>query len=110
SFENPLDTAILASAPAPADLNTYTKLAELPYDFNRRMLSVVVGQPGQAPLIVTKGAPESVVAHCTLVREGNGAKGPAGTSARPIDRAEHKRLQALLDGASADGFRLVAVA
>ena len=110
SFENPLDTAILASAPAPADLNTYTKLAELPYDFNRRMLSVVVGQPGQAPLIVTKGAPESVVAHCTLVREGNGAKGPAGTSARPIDQAEHKRLQALLDGASADGFRLVAVA
>ena len=102
SFENPLDTAILAKAPKPKDLATYTKLAELPYDFTRRMLSVVVAQKGQPPLLVTKGAPESVMARCSKVREDD--------SARPIRAAEHARLKKLLDGSSADGFRLVAVA
>ncbi len=102
SFENPLDTAILAGAPKPKDLATYSKLAELPYDFNRRLLSVVVAQKGEAPLLVTKGAPESVVARCSRVREDH--------TARPIRAAEHARLKKLVDGASADGFRLVAVA
>jgi Mg2+-importing ATPase len=102
SFENPLDTAILAGAPKPEDLATYTKLAELPYDFTRRLLSVVVSQKGQPPLLVTKGAPESVVARCKSVREDH--------TARPIRAAEHARLKKLVDGSSADGFRLVAVA
>jgi Mg2+-importing ATPase len=101
-FANPLDTAILAQATAPADLASYRKLAELPYDFNRRLLSVVVQRADEPPLVVTKGAPESVVVRSTSVREDH--------TARPIDAAEHARLAALIDGASADGFRLVAVA
>jgi Mg2+-importing ATPase len=55
-FRNPLDAAILATGPAPADLAAYRKVAELPYDFRRRMLSVVVQLDGQPPLLVTKGA------------------------------------------------------
>ena len=101
-FANPLDTAILAQAAAPADLASYRKLAELPYDFQRRLLSVVVQRADEPPLVVTKGAPESVVVRSTSVREDH--------TARPIDAAEHARLAALVDGASADGFRLVAVA
>jgi Mg2+-importing ATPase len=101
-FVNPLDTAILAQATAPADLASYRKLAELPYDFNRRLLSVVVQRADDPPLVVTKGAPESVVTRSRSVREDH--------AARPIDAAEHARLAALVDGASADGFRLVAVA
>jgi Mg2+-importing ATPase len=102
SFENPLDTAILAGAPKPKGLASYGKLGELPYDFTRRLLSVVVSQKGQAPLLVTKGAPESVVARCSLVREDH--------TARKIGSAEHARLLKLVNDASADGFRLVAVA
>jgi Mg2+-importing ATPase len=102
SFENPLDAAILAKAPKPKDLATYTKLAELPYDFNRRLLSVIVDHKKDDPLLVTKGAPESIVARCGRVREDH--------TARPIHAAEHARLKKLVDGASADGFRLVAVA
>jgi Mg2+-importing ATPase len=101
SFENPLDAAVLAGVPEPADLGAYRKLAELPYDFNRRLLSVVVQRDGGPPLLVTKGAPEAVVAASTRVRDDH--------TARRIDRAEHARLAALVDGASADGFRLVAV-
>ncbi len=102
SFQNPLDTAVLASAPKPADLDSYRKLAELPYDFNRRMLSVVVQRSGEPPLLVTKGAPEAVVAASSSVREDH--------SARAIHKAEHDRLAKLVNGSSADGFRLVAVA
>ena len=108
SFQNPLDTAILASAKPPADLDSYKKLAELPYDFNRRMLSVVV-QSGNGPaLLVTKGAPESVMAACSHVREDDNPKAPGGLSARPLD-GEGARLDALVNDASTDGFRLVAV-
>jgi Mg2+-importing ATPase len=102
SFQNPLDTAVLAGAPKPADLKQYKKLAELPYDFNRRMLSVVVQRGTEPPLLVTKGAPEAVVLASSHVREDH--------TARPIRKAEHDRLAKLVDGASADGFRLVAVA
>ena len=101
SFQNPLDTAVLAGAPKPADLGSYRKLAELPYDFNRRMLSVVVQRGSEPPLLVTKGAPEAIVAASSTVREDH--------TARPIHKAEHDRLARLVNGSSADGFRLVAV-
>ena len=100
-FTNPLDAAILAGTPEPADLATYRKLAELPYDFTRRLLSVVVQADGEPPLLVTKGAPEAVLSRSSHVREDH--------TARAVDAAEHERLARLVSGASADGFRLVAV-
>jgi P-type Mg2+ transporter len=100
-FTNPLDAAILSGTPEPADLATYRKLAELPYDFTRRLLSVVVQREGEPPLLVTKGAPEAVVLRASRVREDH--------SARPIDAAEHARLERLVNDASGDGFRIVAV-
>jgi len=100
-FTNPLDAALLSGTPEPADLATYHKLAELPYDFSRRLLSVVVQREGEQPLLVTKGAPEAVVSRSSQVREDH--------TARPIEATEHARLAKLVDTASADGFRLVAV-
>ena len=119
SFVNPLDTAVVAGAPKPADLKKYRKLAELPYDFNRRMLSVVVQRGSEPPLLVTKGAPEAVIAASSSVREGHDRPAAGGksvepaagdSSARAIHKAEHDRLAKLVNGSSADGFRLVAVA
>jgi len=100
-FTNPLDAAILAGTPEPADLATYSKLAEIPYDFNRRLLSVVLGGPDGAKLLVTKGAPESVLQRSTQVREDE--------TTRPIGSEEHERLARLVDSASTDGYRAVAV-
>jgi Mg2+-importing ATPase len=100
-FTNPLDAALLAGTPEPADLATYRKLAELPYDFSRRLLSVVVQREGEPPLLVTKGAPEAVILRASRVREDH--------STRLIKATEHKRLAKLVDTASAEGFRLVAV-
>ena len=100
-FTNPLDTALLSGTPEPADLATYRKLGELPYDFSRRLLSVIVQREGEPPLLVTKGAPEAVISRASSVREDH--------AARPIGSAEHDRLAKLVDSASAEGFRLVAV-
>jgi Mg2+-importing ATPase len=100
-FTNPLDAALLAGTPEPADLATYRKLAELPYDFSRRLLSVVVQREGEPPLLVTKGAPEALILRASRVREDG--------STRLIKAAEHTRLAKLVDTASAQGFRLVAV-
>ena len=100
-FTNPLDAAILAGTPEPADFGTYRKVAELPYDFTRRLLSIVVQADGEPPLLITKGAPEAVLARSSHVREDH--------TARAVDAAEHARLARLVETASADGFRLVAV-
>src|SRR5438270_10359278 len=69
---SPLDAAILAHEhPAIA---AYQKRAELPLDFERRRVSVLVDGP-EGTLVVTKGAPEGVLLCCTSV-ESSGADIP----------------------------------
>ena len=68
---NPLDEAILAQ-PHP-DTTGMDKLEEIPYDFIRKRLSVVVdSDPGTEikPLLITKGALDNILAICTRVRAG----------------------------------------
>src|SRR6266536_2988063 len=60
-FPNPLDQAILADA---APLDATARLDEIPYDFQRKRLSVLVDGHG-TPLLVTKGAFDQVLAVCT---------------------------------------------
>jgi Mg2+-importing ATPase len=100
-FTNPLDAAILAGTPQPTDLVSYSKLAEIPYDFTRRLLSVVLEGPDGATVLVTKGAPESVLHRSTQVREDE--------ESRTIGPEEHERLDRLVNTASNDGYRTVAV-
>jgi Mg2+-importing ATPase len=64
---NPLDAAIDAAAPP----TTARRLAEVPYDFQRRRLSVWIADPG--PRLLTKGAAASVLAVCTLTDEERAA-------------------------------------
>ncbi len=68
-FSDPLDEAIVAAVPA--DMADAAKVDEVPYDFVRKRLSVVVKAPnGDArDLMITKGAFEPVLAICRLVRQ-----------------------------------------
>jgi Mg2+-importing ATPase len=61
-FANPLDAAVLDGAP-PVD--RARRLGEIPYDFTRKRLSVLVARDGAPPVLITKGALESVLAVCT---------------------------------------------
>ncbi len=57
---NPLDRALWQAAGGwPAG---YTRLASLPFDHERRLASTLVSGPGGQRLLVTKGAPEAVLA------------------------------------------------
>ena len=57
-IKSPLDDAILATRSV--DLNAWTKLDEVPFDFQRRRVSVLVDDGGSRMLIV-KGAPEEIL-------------------------------------------------
>ena len=64
---NPLDEAIL-QAHRPA-LDGVVKLAEVPYDFVRKRLSVVL-RDAEGPLLVTKGALEPILSACATAANG----------------------------------------
>ncbi|AYG62555.1 magnesium-translocating P-type ATPase [Rhizobium jaguaris] len=99
-LKNPLDDAILAEKKETV-LSAYRKLGEIPYDFARKRLSVVVAQQDGAQLIC-KGAVTTLLDICTTAK--------AGSVAKPIDA----QLRAEIDGRyqrwSEDGIRVIAVA
>ena len=69
---NPLDLALwIAPSIDPLPIAAYRSLATLPFDHTRQRSSVLVarGTAGEA-LLVTKGAPESVLACCSHLPEG----------------------------------------
>jgi P-type Mg2+ transporter len=69
-FSNPIDDAILAAGHV--ETTTTSRLGELPYDFQRRRLSVLVAIGGERVLL-TKGAVDSVLAACETVQDGDQA-------------------------------------
>src|SRR5882724_5332400 len=66
-LKNVLDRAVLQHQELHRELSLekYTKVDEIPFDFSRRMMSVVVEGPGGERQLLTKGAPEAVFAKCT---------------------------------------------
>jgi Mg2+-importing ATPase len=96
---NPLDAAILGHDHP--DIHSYRKIAEIPFDFERRLISVVA-QDGNSRIIITKGAPESILARCNAY-EIDGKQYPLDPEARP---QHEKTFQTF----SAEGFRVLAVA
>lgn len=103
SFEtgirSPLDTAILNCQTLA--VGEYRKLDEIPFDFDRRRLSVVVERNDERLLIV-KGAPESVIAECTQYEV-------EGVASR-IDAASKERCVRTHEAFGEQGLRVLAVA
>jgi len=67
---NPLDQALWQSPAAAAEragLAGYERLAVLPFDHERRMVSVLVRDNAGQHILITKGAPESVLDRCLEV-------------------------------------------
>lgn len=67
---NPLDRALWEVEQArEAPASRYRRLAEAPFDYERRLMSVLAEDEGGRRVVITKGAPESVLARCREVPE-----------------------------------------
>ena len=99
-LKNPLDEAILAHATL--DASVWRKLDEVPFDFERRRVSVLVERNGLR-LQVVKGAPEDVLRQ-------SAATGIPGGEALPLDPARRAHLAAAFDKIGMEGCRALGVA
>ncbi len=103
-LKNLLDTAILNSSDfhGNALVEKYKKLDEIPFDFTRRMMSVMVEAPEGKAILLTKGAPEEIFHQCSQF-ELDGKLSPMDPGLMKGLRDEYANL-------SNDGFRVLAVA
>ena len=105
---NPLDDAVLAAVKkAGLDLGVKQKVDEIPYDFVRKCLSVVVTHEvhdaavSDIRTLITKGALDKILALCTSID---------GDAATPLDETIRANIEARYDAWSAQGYRVLGVA
>jgi len=96
---NPLDTAVLRHDRP--DIHEYRKIDEIPFDFERRRVSIVVEHSGER-LLISKGAPESVLPVCSAY-ELNGQPIPLDDDTRARSEVTYRKY-------CAQGLRMLAVA
>ena len=99
-LKNVLDRAVLATKEIA--IAGYSKVDEIPFDFGRKVMSVVVGNGGGGVRLISKGAPEEIVKRCTRF-ELNG-------KILPVDPVLFADLKEEYYDLSADGFRVLAIA
>src|SRR5574337_356380 len=99
-LKSPLDDAILEAATF--DPAAWQKLDEVPFDFVRRRVSILVEGDGKR-LLVVKGAPEDVLCLATAYERAELA--PA-----PLDEAARATAAATFDALSTEGYRVLGVA
>ena len=101
---NPLDEAIAAGKGTGDDLAAYAKVDEIPYDFIRKRLAVIVRRAAEPEdLMICKGAVQTVVAACSLVLAEGGA--PV-----PLDAARAAAIDEKVKGWSGQGYRVLGLA
>ena len=109
-LRNPLDRAIMEHdvEKVEAGVTEYRKVDEIPFDFVRRRMSVVVrkkegkGKMGGAALLLTKGMPDGILPLC-IKHSTHGIE-------HPFDKRDMKKALGIYEQLSADGYRVLALA
>lgn len=104
-LKNLLDVAVLESAEAVQKEQgsaVYAKVDEIPFDFDRRRMSVVVSEAVDCHRLICKGALEEILSICTLVQLNNDIV--------PLSGDLLKRIRGITDELNQQGLRVVAVA
>jgi len=103
-LKNVLDRAVLEHHEVHHEVSIpdWRKVDELPFDFSRRLMSVVVETPEGVHRLICKGAPEEVFKRCTrFVLDGE---------VSPVDDVLIEDLREEHESLSRDGFRVLALA
>ena len=85
----------------PNMVQDYKKIDEIPFDFSRRRLSVIVKDLDEKVLIITKGAVEEILNICTLAED----KGQIITLTKEIK----ENIQRISKNMNKEGLRVIAV-
>ena len=103
-LKNVMDRAVLAheETHAHARVPELAKVDEIPFDFVRRIMSVVVRTPEGKDRMISKGAPEAIFERCASFR--------LDAKLEPMDHPHIENLKVEYDRLSADGFRVLAIA
>ena len=110
-IDNPIDEAVLRKAKLNAldcavlrhehpDISDFSKLDEIPFDFERRRVSVVAAR-GDEAILVTKGAPEHVLSVCSRYEVAG--------AVRVLDDTARTAAVGVFQALSAKGYRVLGV-
>ena len=97
--------AVLEHADVHPEFNataSFRKVDEVPFDFQRRRMSVVVAENDTHHLLVCKGAVEEILSVCTHVQHGD--------AVQPLTPELLSRMQEVTGSLNEEGLRVVAVA
>jgi Mg2+-importing ATPase len=98
-YVNPIDAAIREYKTF--DISGYEKLDEVPYDFNRKRLSILFKRDSKY-LIITKGALKNILDVCSTIETA---------ADKPVHIADHRqKLQQQAEDLGSQGFRALGVA
>ena len=103
-LKNLLDVAVLDYAEGHEHLQAaknYTKVDEIPFDFQRRRMSVVVNKGGDNHILICKGAVEEILSICTRVQHGD--------IVEPLTPELLERIREVTASLNEEGLRVVAV-
>lgn len=99
-----IDTAILEKAETTKNLDiaSYQKIDEIPFDFRRKRMSVVLADQNGNHLLACKGAFEEILSVCSGVMQGG--------SLKPLSPELTLQIQRVSARMNEEGLRVVAVA
>lgn len=98
-YKNPIDHAI--SHHAHIDVEEWSKIDEIPYDFTRKRISVLAKKEDQS-ILITKGAYEEIIKICTQVESIPGKLFDIKNASRDLDKQ--------FEEFSNNGYRVLGVA
>lgn len=96
---DPIDEAIVEHERP--DITTYSKIDEIPFDFERKRMSIVV-ESGAERSLITKGAPENVMAICSAY--------DTGSTSSELDAGAKTKCELIYKDYCRRGLRVIAVA
>ncbi|PZP54138.1 MAG: magnesium-translocating P-type ATPase, partial [Azospira oryzae] len=104
-LKNLLDAAVLEHTEVYRELDpakNFRKVDEIPFDFTRRRMSVVVAEHDEHHVLITKGAVEEILSVCTQVRHGEAVE--------PLTPELLARIRQVTNNLNKEGLRVIAVA